>query len=168
MVDELLVRHTPSEVHQVDPVNPGVLPARQLIGDLLRGAHDPAARCRVGRKLSGVAGPLVEFCRLPSGLGLGAARYDMQALEELDVLGQAAVARRSGADARGVVRGRGQAGGLDEDHLGVPAAKARSASEAPAWNSSGVRCGDGLTRCGPSTLYCGPWWLILCTLPAPA
>ena len=23
--------------------------------------------------------------------------------------------------------------------------------EAPAWNSTGVRCGDGVTKCGPST-----------------
>ena len=44
------------------------------------------------------------------------------------------------------------------------AANVRPASDAPAWNSSGVRCGDGLTRCGPSTLYRGPAWWILWTL----
>jgi len=126
-------------VYHVDPVDPGVLPPRQLIGDLLGGAYDPAAGGGVGRELGGVAGLLVELGRRPPGLGLAVARYDVQALEELDVLRQAAVGRRARADVRGVVSDCGQAGERMKTASAFRAAKARSASDAPAWNSSGVR-----------------------------
>jgi hypothetical protein len=44
----------------------------------------------------------------------------VQLLEERDLLGQAAVARGARPDVSGVVSGRGRAGGLKEDRLGIP------------------------------------------------
>ena len=83
---------------------------------------------------------------------LGVADDEAEPLEERDVFGETArldgAARRVSSICARATSGDGE---MMNAASALRAANARPGPDEPAWNSTGVRCGDGDGRCGPST-----------------
>ncbi len=82
---------------------------------------------------------------------LGVADDERQALEELDVIGQATRLDGLAAGVLDELLREGGVGAMMNVASACFAAKARPDSDEPAWYSTGVRCADGEGRCGPCT-----------------